>query len=502
MDASERWALHVVRVVQLRHSPSLLQHRRVPARSIESATSASLAYAIPMKRRTWLGFLLSLSSVAVVSTIGACGPDLGDGGIDGCDVARQLGCAGGTVCEPVEGGEPACFEPVVLIGEVHDASTKAPIGEARVIAIDDAGLAISVAARSRVDGSYRLQVPVTRDASGAPMARAFKLRIEAQDYLQFPRAPLDTPAFDAKAAIAPTFEIADERASVGLIRLTDTGLLGTITGRIIADDPRGTLVVVAGATGLSDLDGEYVVNNVKPGNLKVLAFKQGVNFDVGTTTLDASSTEEVELTANEQKTGEVSGTLTGATAPTSVILVQEDTFDPVTVRGEAPPGLRVDGVTTAFSITGVPNGKYVVLPGFFNDGLVRDPNDAVGGTPLATVTVTGSPVAIMTPLAVKPALGVVSPGANAIDTVAGTPKLLWEVDPNADAYHVEVFTMLGAPVWETMGQFDPGDGKPATVDYTGDPLDHGGLYQFRVTSVSMGKPLRRTEDLKGLFAYQ
>lgn len=455
-----------------------------------------------MQLHRGLGVLFSLSCAAALAAVGACGPDLGDGGIDGCDVERQLGCSGGTVCETVEGGEPACFEPVILIGELHDASTDAPIADARIIAVDEAGLAVSVAALSRVDGSYRLQVPVTRDASGAPMTRLFKLRVEAQDYLPFPRAPLDTPTFDAKAALAPTFEITDERASVGLIRLTDTGLNGTVSGSIVSDDPRGALVIVSGATGMADLDGAFVVFNVKPGNLKVLAFKQGRNFDVGTTVLDASGSAKVDLAANEQPTAAVSGTITGATTPTSVVLVQEDTFDPVTVRGETPPGLRVDGVTTTFSVSGVPNGKYVVLPAIFNDGVVRDPNDAVGGTPLAKVTVNGSPVALTMPLAVKPALAIVSPGANVIDTVAGTPKLLWEADAGADSYHVEVFTMLGAPVWETTGNFDPGDGKPATVDYTGDPLDHGGLYQFRVTSVSMGQPLRRTEDLKGLFAYQ
>ena len=455
-----------------------------------------------MKQRPRLGILFSLSCVAALSAVGACGPDLGDGGIEGCDVAKQLGCAGGTVCEEIEGGDPACFEPVVLVGELHDASTEKPIGDARVIAVDEAGLAISAATITRVDGSYRLQVPVTRDASGAPVSRLFKLRIEAEGYLPFPRAPLDTPTFDTKAAVAPSFEITDERASVGLIHLTDTGGDGTITGRITSDDPRGTLVVVAGATGMADLDGEYVVYNVKPGNLKVLAFKQGVNFDIGTANLLASSSEEVDLASNAQPTGVVSGIVSGATSPTSVILVLEDTFDPVTVRGEAPPGLRIEGVSTTFSVAGVPNGKYVVLPGFYDDGLVRDPNDAVGGTPLAKITVNGSNVALDMPLAVKQALDVVSPGANTIDTVAGTPKLLWEADPSADAYHVEVFTMLGAPVWETTGAFAPADGKPATVDYAGPPLEHGGLYQFRVTSTLTGAPLRRTEDLKGLFAYQ
>lgn len=456
-----------------------------------------------MTRCSKLLLLFSVASIGGVAALGACGPDLGDGnGLEGCDVADQLGCTSDKVCEEVEGGDPACFDPVLLVGDVHDASTDAPIADARVVAVDEQGLAISQAGFTRVDGSYRLQVPVTRDVNGAPVSRVFRVRVEAKDYVPLPRAPLDTPTFDAKAALGPPFELVDEKASLGLIRMTDTAGKGTVSGRILGDEPRGTLVVIGTATGLADLDGDYMVFNVSAGNLKVQAFKQGANFDIGTGVLNASDTLKLDLAKNDQLPSKVSGTLTGATGPTSVILVQEDTFDPVRVRGEAPPGLRVDGVTTEFALSGVPNGKWIVLPGFYNDDLVRDPNDAVGGTPIAKVTVNGFDVQLMMPLAVVPSLDVISPGANAIDTVAGTPKLIWEADPMADAYHVEVYTMLGVLVWETTGAFAPGDGKPATVDYTGDPLEHGGLYQFRATSLTSGKPLRATEDLKGLFTYQ
>ncbi|MFO0612550.1 MAG: hypothetical protein U0414_08190, partial [Polyangiaceae bacterium] len=367
--------------------------------------------------------------------------------------------------------------------------------------VDETGLAISRAGHTTSDGSFHLQVPVKRDATGAPLTRVFKLRIEAEDYLPFPRAPLETPSFDAKAALGPPYELVDPKASIALIHLTNTSGNGTVKGTVVSDDPRGTLVVIGGATGMADLDGAFVVSNVKPGNLKVLAFKQGANFDVGTTILNASATVAVDVTANEEPTSVVTGKITGTSTPTSVILVQEDTFDPVTVRGEYPPGLRVDGVSTEFSVSGVPNGKYVVLPGFFDDGLVRNPFDTAEGVPLAKITVSGKPVALDTPLSVVDALGVVSPGANAIDTVAGTPKLIWEGDPSADAYHVQVFTMLGALVWEQTGQFTQA-GPNGTVDYAGDPLDHGGLYQFRVTSLVAGQPRRATEDLKGLFTYQ
>lgn len=456
-----------------------------------------------MKSHAQIVLLLLAAAGAALVPVAACDSGLGGNKpFEGCDVTDQLGCTSDKVCEEVEGGDPACFLPVVLVGDVHDASTEAPIKDARLIAVDEAGLAISKAGSSAVDGSFHLQVPVKRDATGAPVSRVFRLRVEAEDYQVFPRVPLDTPTFDAKSGVAPDFELTDPAASIGLIHLTDTSLAGKVTGSILADDPRGTLVVIGPNTGMADLDGKYVVFNVKPGNLKVQAFKQGTNFDVGAGALEASSSTDVDLSANDQPTSAVTGTLAGATKPASVILVQEDTFDATTVRGESPPGLRVDGITGAFAITGVPNGKYVVLPGFEDDGLVRDPDTGIGGTPIAKVTVSGKDVALDTDLRVVAALDVVSPGANAIDTVAGTPKLVWEADPTADAYHVEVFTMLGAPVWETTGNFNQGGAKPATVDYAGDALEHGGLYQFRVTSVLMGAPLRATEDLRGLFTFQ
>jgi hypothetical protein len=261
-----------------------------------------------MNRRTSSLLACSLLASGALATAGACDSGLGGGKpIQGCDVTDQLGCTSDKVCEEVEGGDPACFLPIVLVGDVHDASTDAPIKDARLIAVDDAGLAISKAGSSGVDGSFHLQVPAKRDATGAPLSRVFRLRIEAEDYLPYPRPPLETPSFDAKAAVAPAFELEDPSASIGLIHLSDTSLAGTVRGSVLADEPRGTLVVIGASTGMADLDGKFVVFNVKPGNLKIQAFKQGTNFDVGAAALEASSTTSVDVTENDQPTSTVSG---------------------------------------------------------------------------------------------------------------------------------------------------------------------------------------------------
>jgi hypothetical protein len=60
----------------------------------------------------------------------------------GCTLKDQLGCPSGQRCEEVEGGDPACFEPVVVHGTVFDLSDQQPIYGARVMARDESGAAI------------------------------------------------------------------------------------------------------------------------------------------------------------------------------------------------------------------------------------------------------------------------------------------------------------------------------------------------------------------------
>jgi hypothetical protein len=100
------------------------------------------------------------------------------------------------------------------------------------------------------------------------------------------------------------------------------------------------------------------------------------------------------------------------------------------------------------------------------------------------------------------ALGVMSPGADGIDTVSGTPSFQWEDDSSEDTYTVTVFDALGTQVWEAEGVVGPRGGEPATVDYDGPALTPGMYYQFRAVSIKDGVPISSTEDLKGVFIYE
>lgn len=189
-------------------------------------------------------------------------------------------------------------------------------------------------------------------------------------------------------------------------------------------------------------------------------------------------------------------------ATTSVVLAVEETFHAATARGEAPPGLRAANVSGAFSIAGVPDGEYVVLAAFENDGLVRDPDTSIGGTEIVHITVSGADQTISEGFKVTGALVVVSPGATKIDEVSGTPTFVWEDDSSEDSYDVQLFDALGNEVWKKTGVTDQKGSKDVSVAYDGSALSSGMYYQFRVVSMKGGVPISATEDLKGVFVYK
>lgn len=441
---------------------------------------------------------------------GACGDDEdGDGGSEpACSPEQQTGCVTGQVCEEVEGGKPACFIPIFVEGRVFDLVSNAGIADARVVARDENQAAISPVVRTDANGAYSLQVPAKRDANGNPLSRIFTLRADAKDYQGFPKPPRVALPLDIKdAASADKPVLKTPVTDIGLLKLLDTSGLGSVSGSVNADVPGGTLVVAGGATGVADRDGTFVVFNVPTGSQTVSGYKQGLNLTPATATVTAGQEATgVVLTKASDATATVSGSVQIVNAmggsSTSVILVLEDTFDPDLIRGEAPPGLRAGNVSGSFSISGVPDGRYVVLAAFENDGLVRDPDTSIGGTEIVHITVAGANQSISEGFKVTGALAVISPGAETIEAVSGTPTFRWEDDSSEDEYDVQVYDALGTLVWETTGDFDPGGSAPAEVAYGGPPLTSGMIYQFRATSIKGGVPISSTEDLKGVFVFQ
>jgi hypothetical protein len=422
-----------------------------------------------------------------------------------CDPAAQTGCKDGQACETVSGGQPACFAPVSIGGKVFDTVTTAGIEGAHVVARDANDAAVSGIAVTDASGAYTLRVPAPRDASGKPVKIEYTMRADAQGYLTFPEPPRVALPVDISTATGDPPKVASTATDIGLVPLGDATNLGSVSGKVLTDQPGGTLVVAGGSTATADTGGLYTVFNVPAGSVTVSGYLAGVNLVPATADVKAGAeTKDVNLSAGGAASATVSGTVQivnpGQGKNTSVILVVEDTFVENAARGEAPPGLRAANVGGAWSIADVPDGKYVVLAAFENDYLVRDPDTSIGGTDIQHITVSGAGVDVPG-FKITGALDVISPDGG--QEISGTPTFSWVDDSSEDHYTVQVFDALGNEVWNVDNVIGPNGNKPAEAPYAGPALTSGMYYQFRATSISKGgAPISRTEDLRGVFLYK
>jgi hypothetical protein len=429
-----------------------------------------------------------------------------------CSVDLQSGCEGGLACQPVVDGNSGCFAPVVVAGQVFDLDTGEALEGARVVGRDVNNAAITGVSVTDAQGRYELSIPTPHNEDGSLASYEVLLRADAAGYVTFPSWPRVAVPVDVASATGDPPVLETASTSIGLLALEDPSGLGSISGRVLAGAPRGTLVVAGGSasgggvTGIADHDGSYTVFNVPVGAVGVQGYKAGLQIGAETASVEAGqTTENVDLEFLGEATAVVSGKVEivnpGAGSDTSIILVVDETFDENVASGEAPPGLRAGGVAGTWSIAGVPDGEYVVLAAFENDFLVRDPDTSIGGTSLVRVTVSGSAVAISESFKITGALDVVSPDKE--EEVSGTPTFVWVDDSGEDHYDVVVFDAFGHLVWEKKDVPSVSGSKNVTVEYGGPPLEAGMLYQFRGTSIkNSGAPLARTEDLRGVFLYR
>lgn len=462
-----------------------------------------------------------LRSMALVSlTFGAvffagCGDDTNqNNNSKGCSVEAQTGCSVGLVCEEVQGKDPMCLAPVSFKGKVVDALTGMPIKDARVVARDANDAAVSQVAVTDVNGLYVLNVPAKRDAQGKPLAAKLTLRADAAAYQTFPLAPRVALPIDVNTAAGDPPVVENASTDIALIPLDNAAGLGSISGQVLVDpgldlNPAGALVVAGGSTGVVDFKGNFTVFNVAVGaGVEVQAYAAGLQIEATTTDVAAGKlTPNVDLHVRSAATAKVTGSVQivngGGASVTSVVLALKDTFVPDAARGEVPKGLRVGNVTGAYEFTGVPDGDYVILAAFENDGLVRDPDLSIGGTAILDVTIAGGMSVTKEGFKVTGALSTESPGRDAIEDVMGTPSFVWGDDSSEDHYEVRVFDALGAKVWENLNVPSVSGAKTVTAMYGGPAMKTGMIYQFRATSIGKdGTPIAQTEDLRGVFFYR
>jgi hypothetical protein len=297
---------------------------------------------------------------------------------------------------------------------------------------------------------------------------------------------------------------------------------GSISGTILSSSdnatPDGVLVVLEMGTGepiysFSDKSGTYTIFNVPDGTWEVYGYKKYLQLDPVVVSLSGGEDKTgIDLDTNDKSYGTISGSINIVNAPggsaTSVVLVPESTFNENFVKGEVPPGLRAPqppespNIASSFTITGVPDGKYVVLAAFENDFLVRDPDPSIAGTQILHIQVpNGSSydINIGSSFKVTEALEIVSPGATVPELISGNPTFIWKDDSSEDRYSIVVYNAFGDEVWSDDNLPRVTGSEDVTVSYDGSQLEAGMYYQFRVTSWKRGGAISQTEDLLGVF---
>jgi hypothetical protein len=391
---------------------------------------------------------------------------------------------------------------------------------ARAVALDANVAPVSSVATSGADGSYELAVPSIRTADGKPVGSSITLRVDASGFQSFPGGVRQALPISIASPVETSGKlvIASALTEVGLLAQQGGGT-GIIAGKAQVPTSRAGVLVVAetgagteGISAIADTGGDFKIFNVPAGSFTVKAYAKGVNYDPVSANVTAGQTTAANLTINTAKAAsQVSGSVNivnpGSGTATSVILVVESTFNDVLVRGETPPGLRAPGpgvapnVNNAFTIGGVPEGKYVVLAAFENDNLVRDPS-SIGGTEIVHIQVTsGSDTSLPTSFKVTGALDVIGPGKDGPEAVTAKPVLTWVDDSSEDGYTVVVYDAFGNVAWGPLDLPNSTSSNP-NVLYAG-PLDKGMFYQFKATSLrntnSGPVPISNTEDLRGVF---
>jgi hypothetical protein len=443
---------------------------------------------------------------------------------DACDPLATDACDDGYVCEPItdQGNRTACVTKVYLKGKVFDLATDAAIKDALVMAQNTKDGVATDVVKTATDGTWSLEIRVTRNSHGDPATGdIYTFYASADDHITYPSLmrpalPVTLTQFDPETADLPSsaWEYSSELTDIGLLPVKDAEKGRAAVSGTLASGIGGALIVAECAAppcpyNYTDTQGAFTIFNVAPGDYTLAAYKKALYTEKKAVTVATADITGISLAAKEFAGGTVSGSVNIVNAPggsaTSVVLIPESTFQETLVTGVVGPGLRapepptVPNIDNAFEITGVPEGKYVVLAAFENDGLVRDPDPSIGGTQIVHFEIsTAATTKTLDSFKITEALAMVSPGADAPAAVTGTPTFIWADDSSEDDYGIKVYNLYGDLVWEAVvPKVSGGDTVEAT--YAGPALETGMYYQWKVVSNKDGVPISATEDLRGVF---
>jgi len=427
-----------------------------------------------------------------------------------CDVATNFGCDPALQCETVEGRtEPTCLSPVVVRGAIYDISSHLPVMNPRILVIGADGAPIGAAITGGSDGTYQVRISAPRDASFQPLSKRLTLWVSAPGFGTFPDRWRAAPVLDlvnAKTnAAKDALVLASSDTDVPLLPFGGGPGRDVLSGKLPPPTPNAPVLVVAvtdsslsgplGVSTLADGQGGYVLYGLPPAQYTIRAYTKGANYGEAPIALSAGEQTSLNLPSNPTPTSKVSGRIqiAGAGTPPTVALFIAGTYDVDSGRGDLPQGLTTTASSDgSFSLSGVPSGRYVVVPSPDNDG------QALVGAPLVdappTVDVTAGVDAIVTSaIRIAPAVKILGPGANGPEALVAPPTLSWQAVSGAESYRVTVISGVDVAAWE------PKTTTGTTIPYGGQ-FAAGGFYRFRVQALDgKGVLIASSEDLRGIF---
>jgi hypothetical protein len=390
-----------------------------------------------------------------------------------------------------------------LIGTITDAETNSPLANARIIVFDantnaPAGITLTTGS----DGKYSAEL----------LPGNYYVKIYRQGYENIPAREVSALPF----SIVIGHDL-DNSYKMFKSAITDGGF---ISGKLISggNPVAGVLVVAAnGANGFSsvtDKEGKYVIYNVPAASYTVKGWIAGYNSSEATTTVTAGAeTANVDLAltqgANGQVTGQISFLATGS--------VEIDVALTHPATKETIPGLSKITSGGNYTISHVPDGKYLARATYANDTKVMDPDWIIkNGEPF--VTVTGA--SITRNFSVTGAVELANPTniSSTTEPVAtsATPTFSWLAYASTDDYVIEVMNANGKVIWggfsnnyttknisivksQTSIQFNA-DGKATEA------LQPGQVYRWRIYAskndikelITGWKLISVSEDQRGL----
>ena len=222
-------------------------------------------------------------NVAAISLLLASG--CSESSSDACNPVAQTGCEDGLVCEEVVGGDPGCFAPVVLRGNVFDRANDNGIEGATVVALDANRSPASTVATTGPTGDYEIRVARQRDVDGNPSGGDVTLRADSAGFQTFPGGIRQALPIDVSDPVDEDGVLVVETAAtdIGLIGLPSGSGTNVIFGNVeVPNDSTGVLVVAEtsgpnadGFTAIADREGVYRIFNIPDGDFSVLGYAPG-----------------------------------------------------------------------------------------------------------------------------------------------------------------------------------------------------------------------------------